>query len=140
MRIEAQAIQQYTRLEGVNPSEKAGSTAARQDEQPSVKLKNTRFGFDIGGFGLEYSSSDLELDASLDPSVAQNQKTAQTYTTESDVQSLRVQMVSSMPDRYDSVNAGAESVNLRRTAGLAAYARSSQPESPLPGSMFAALA
>lgn len=157
MQIQAQAADLYGRIQAAQPTRavsgtgsdahgKAGTTPqdGSSSGRASARMTTRTMGFSLGLFGVEYSSSSLQLDESLSPEAAQDRRTAQSFSVEAEVESLRslvaVQAVAARTSFSGLSSGGANDSSAAMQAGLAAYSRAASPEMPVPGSMFASLA
>ncbi len=156
MQIQAQALDLYSRIQAAQPVGSAGKVSSRAENSASQKDSGTEngttasarvttrtVGFSLGSFGVEYSSSNLHLDESLSAEASQTRQTAQAFTTEAEVESLRAQVaVQAVTSRQSLSDAGnsSDGVKASMQACIAAYAQASSPEMPVPGSMFASMA
>ncbi|KAB1442782.1 hypothetical protein [Pseudodesulfovibrio senegalensis] len=158
MQIQAHAADLYGRIQAVQPPrsvsgagggarEQAEARAQGDDSGPraaGARMTTRTMGFSLGSFGVEYSSSSLQLDESLSPEAASERRTAQSFSVEAEVETLRSLVAGQAVATRSSLSGlpyGASRGSMSfMQAGLAAYSRAASPELPAPGSMFASLA
>ncbi len=136
MRINSHASEQYRKNLVVEKPREKKST------EPQASVKTTTFGFRLGKFGVDFSSSKTVLDPSLSRDVREKREKAQAFQTEAEVEALRAKVGAdgaAYRERGVSPETGESPALHRIKNAMAAYARSSEKTLPPPGNMLAAV-
>lgn len=136
MRINSHASEQYRKnLVAERPREK-------KNTEPQARVETTSFGFRLGKFGMDFSSSKTVLDPSLSRDVREKREKAQAFQTEAEVEALRAKVgADGAAYRERSVSpdqSGKPTLHQVKNA-MTAYARSTKTTLPPPGNMLAAV-
>lgn len=137
MRVTSHASEQYRKTSAL-----AEQRRETKRTEPQASVKTTSFGFRLGQFGLDFSSSKTVLDPSLSRDVRERREKAQSFRAEAEVESLRAR-IGAEGANFRQQNVSAESgsrppLHRVRTA-VAAYAESAKEILPPPGNMLAAV-
>lgn len=141
MQIPSQAFALYNRMNAIEaprplgrePSSGAGSDSAQ------ARMTSKKVGISFGAFGLEYSSSSLQLAESLSAEAVAQKSLGKAFATEADIEALRQQMVHHSVDERARSLGGKTQASSMHTC-LCAYARAAKPQSTFPGSVFSSVA
>lgn len=137
MRVTSHATEQYRKTSALAESKRE---TRRTEAQASVKT--TTFGFRLGQFGLDYSSSKTVLDPSLSRDVREKREKAQSFRAEAEVEALRAKVgrEGAAYRQQDVTPDQDSSPPLHRVrSAMAAYADSAKEILPPPGNMLAAV-
>lgn len=134
------AIRQYQQTQAIEPA-RSGSNGGRKS--PQARLTSRTVGFSLGKLGIEFSSSDIQLDDSLSLKAAEARRKASSFGAERHVETLRADVArQAVADRahqaFERTQRNGGPSMLARRLGAAAYEQTSSPEPRIPGSMFTA--
>lgn len=133
MRIDPDPHNLYREIDGIRGPER--------QSRPEAVVRTRKAGLSFGGFGLSYESEEISVDAEHSPQAKAARRLERAFETETAVRDLAAEVTSRAVDARvnwaDSLP-GADS-SPRRQARQA-YSRAMQPESPLPGTSFSAVA
>lgn len=141
MQIPSQAFALYNRMNAVQdpcPLRKGTSSTANSDPA-QARLTSKKVGISLGAFGLEYSSSSLQLAESLSAEAVAQKRLGKAFSTEADIETLRRQMVHHSLDERANAPGGERQPPSMQLC-LCAYTRAARPQTPSPGSIFSSIA
>ncbi|WP_018125064.1 hypothetical protein [Desulfovibrio oxyclinae] len=133
MRIDSDPHNLYREIDGIRGPER--------QSRPEAVVRTRKAGLSFGGFGLSYESEEISVDAEYSPQSREARRLERAFETETAVRDLAAEVTSRAVDSRvnwaDSLP-GTESLPVRQARS--AYHRAMQPESPLPGASFSAIA
>ena len=136
MRIGSHASEQYRK------NAVAEKPREQPRTQPQASVTSTSFGFRLGKFGLDFSSETTVLDPSLSRDVKEQNRQAQAYNAEREVETLRATIGAqgaTYRNQEDAANKIEKPSPHQLKSGIAAYTKSAEERLPSPGGMLEAV-